>query len=605
MGTDNKEAKSLNGLIEILPEKPKNLHSNVQIIIWDIKGEEIIHETSYNPFKKFRYFAIHHRGTLRNLKIPDIAINYGDAPEPFKISISCDIRIELKGAFKLVRAIGNAESPYLFLTDMISEAVEAYIFQHQDFVPNFKSHREKLASELTHIGSEAGLAIELRIRRGGYDDQPKAPEFLQCNHGVTVKTGDGQAVEIKHDLALTLRDDILYSLSGITDLTVWAKSKLDQFTNNAVIEMTYADILLSMDQTNIKIPMKNAAFNIGYDLKQLISAPGLDNEKFYFETADESIYSQKDYSTKDAKFKLAINVIVHGRLKLRDEKTRIHIRPGQDIISDMKKLVVNHVRISVNSKTPDECFLQLSQLEIDLIDATRKELEASYGFNDLNIDIKILETDLSRRFDLLQARPYLVQLLADFNERNFDLWFQVRRVTPDGWFRFRANNGYNDTSEELEAIGRLVANSMNAAMSRRGSDINGKFILSEFKKAALRVEQEFGLEIGLHDFSEGFSEEENYFIRNRQKELEEDAARRDFLRSSRTKELAGLEDQRRVAAITGDSDEMIKQIDEKIDRINNKSSLNKEKFVSRSQGNDFLLPGKSPDKFEETSTTDK
>jgi len=580
-------ADSLDEIVRELPAYPKRqMDSDIQIIIVDPKTGEMIYERSLNIFRKFRFFELNLKGIIFNVSGPVVTVNYPNATNPLEVTINYDVKIAPKGAFKLARLLNKTNKPLTEVNLLIRQIASTYAFQREDFVPEFNTHKNNLIAHITEECGKSGLEVKPYIYTNITETTPA--EFLNIQQMVTAKTNDGQVVEIQHDLALTLSDPIKYALSGIEDMKVWSKNKLDQFTSNAIIEMRYADILVDMDKSIIKDPMKKAAGAIGYELRQLISLPGMDNEKFNFDTADEATNGQRDYSTKDTKFKISLSVIVKGRLDLHSDETKEHIKPGFDIIASMKKVAIEAVKTFTSTKTPDECFLELNQLEIDLLSHIRSALTSEYGFNDLHLQMVILESNLSKRFDLLQARPYGIGIDADFKERNFELWFRVVGIAKDGWYRFRANK-YEDTAEELKDIARLVQNSMTSAMLRTG-EINGTLIVEEFKKVQTRVAIGFGLEITLHDFHEGVSIEESHFINGRKLELEERSRRNEHMLAADTNELTDLLDKRQLSRNADDSEEVIRKLDERIEAAKTRNTFSKERFIRQTNDNDFLLP---------------
>jgi hypothetical protein len=593
----------LDEIIRELPSYPKSRDEfENNIIIIDVKSGEILDEPPLFSFKKVRYFQINRNKVIFSIQGPQINIKYSDSENPFKLTVNYDAKINEKGSLKLVRFVNNSNSPLSTINGAFYESISSYIFNHENFVTEYNSYKLKLQDIIKEQGLKYGLDVKPYLIPN-VDGKSVAFEFIDVQHNVMAKTSDAQTVEIKHDLALTLSDPIKFSLSGIKDIKIWAKLKLDQYTSNAIIDINYADVLVNMDKSIIKGLMEKASMQIGYKLKQLISLPGHDNERFYFETADESLNGNKEYGTKDSRFKIAVNIIVNGRLDLQNTMTKRYIKPGHDIILSMKKNVIEYAKLFLNEKTPEECFLKLFELEDELVEHVRKQLNLNYGFNDLGITIKFLETDLSKRFSFLQERPYQIEVLGDFLERRYILWFRVVTVSPDGWFRFRANN-YSNTEDELKDIARMVKNGMTNLFSSP-SKINGQSIVQEFTKLQNRVRDEFGLEIKLHDFTEGISDEEVKLAEGRKVELREKGKRHESILISETDELNDLLDKRRLAKQAEESDEIIKKLDEKIEEIKRKTSFEKENYLKQKTTNDFLLPSHSFESIDKKESDEK
>lgn len=565
----------------------------LQTLIVESETGEILEEIPFLKFlKKIRFFEINRRKVVFSVNGPELSVSYLNSTKPFILRIDYDAQISERGIFNLVRKIYKATTPTAAINDHLKEAGASFIFKHEDFVNEYSKHEPELIKCLTEAALKCGLTIRVKVSNNITGTETTVP-FIRCDHKVITKTKDAQVVEIQHDLALTLKDHMKFKLSGIADIKAWARNRLEQFTNNAVIEMRYAEVLVDMQESVIRQPMQQACLQIGYELKQLITVPGLEIEKFYFETIDENTTSLTEYITKDPRLKISINITVEGRMDLHDNNTKKYIKPGIDIIAGMKKNVVEFARGYINTITPDECFTQQFSFEDNLLILLRKKLNQTYGFKELSVVIKFLENNLSRRLSLLQEKPKQVELSAEWEERKYIFWFRVQGVATNGWYRFRANN-YKTTTEELDEIARMVKNGLEAPIMRTREEISGKVIAAEFAKVCFRVRQEFGLDISIHDFNEALSEEEVLLIAARRNENEQWLTREEIAEKSNTNQLAGYLKQKEEAISDEESEEVIKKIDERIAAIRGKSSISREKFLTRKTDNNFLIPGEQP-----------
>ncbi|MXV14805.1 hypothetical protein [Hufsiella ginkgonis] len=591
---------TLDPIVRELPEYKKTSSGReLQTIIIDAKSDEILHEKPIIPLKKLRYFELRMNGIVFNAEGPALAINHENLPDRLKVTLNYDARINAKGSFRLVRFLNQPEPPIAILNARLQQVIHSYIFKHKEFATNFNEHKSPLTDLLVEEAARVGLDLTPYIRLNLPVPVIKPREFVPCQHTVQARTRDGQVVAIQHALALSLVDEVRFALSGIDDLENWAKLKLDQFTSNVVIDMEYAELLFDMNKKLIEVPMTKAAILVGYELKQLISAPGFDNEKFYFETADNNPGTQREYNTKDPKFKIALNIIVEGKLDLESPITKENIEAGSDIISTMKSDAIAAVRSFANLRNPEECFLEFNQLEIDLIETVKAAMKVRYGFIDLNVNINILESNLSARFDRLQARPFEIRFGANFDERNFILAFRVINVAKEGWYRFRAND-YSDSQEELSDIGKMVERWMTSVSFRRDDRIDGIFIKQEFAKVAKRVAEKFGLIIETHDFEETASLEERNINEEHQRDIKESATQNDLLRFDRTRRLTdALEKRHEYMKDATIYEDEIKALTEEINQLSAESKYSKEKFVTRSNTNDFLLASNNAENREE------
>jgi len=562
---------------------------DVQVVIVDMVSGEILDEPPlFNFFKKLRYFEVNRNKHVFNVEGPSISLNYSNSICPFEVSVFYKAKIRDNGILSLIRAVYKKSSPIDAINDLLRQVITGYIFEKNDFVIEFNKYKLEVEDLLKKTGAKAGLDILPELKPNIFREEERMPEpFINFEHQVIAKTKDAQMVEVVHSLALTLKDQVKYFLGNINDMRLWAKNKLEQYTHNAIIEKSYAEVLVSMEESVIRLPMHEACNEIGYELKQLITVPGLEIEKFYLETTDSSATGNPEFGTKDTRLKISLNIIVEGRLNLHDGKTRNYIKPGVDIIAGMKKNVIDYARSYINQKTPEECFLQQYVFEDNLVEMIQTRLEKAYGFKELDIVVKFLETALSKRLALLQEKPWKVDILADWAERTYALWFRVLSVSQEGWYRFRANN-YQDADEELRDIGRMVKNGMETYVLRTENDITNEGIGKEFGEIQKRVRSEFGLDIQFHDFRQEFSKGEAVFVKGRDAEWEEKLNRQKIILKGTTRELEELMRQKEDLIGSKDNDEEIKKINEKIEAIQNSNEDPKSLFLRERTSNNFL-----------------
>jgi hypothetical protein len=466
---------------------------------------------------------------------------------------------------------------------MIKEQVTSYAFAKANFAVNFNSYKEELTEIIQEIGRKIGLDLKPYVIHSIPNNYGNK-SFVNFEHIVTARTSDNQIVDVKHTLALTLEDSIKFSLSEIDNLERWTRDRLDQYTNNYIIDKSYADVLLDLEEKAIKHQIENDIKEIGYTLKQLITVRGQEIEKFYFET-DTDLHGNKGYATKDPGFRIGLNIIVNGRLNLHDAKTKNFIKPGINIMACMKNDVIEFTQLLMNEKTPDECFLHIYELEGILLSHIREELNKVYGFEDLRITIKFLETNLSERFSRLQERSHKVDIIADFNDKVYSLWFRVTDVAKDGWHRFRATN-YANMDEEVADIARMIKNGLSPLL-RSDTNVTAIMFGEEFIKVRYRVAKEFGLVVEIHDYVEELNLEEQRYIEDNKHTILKNSELRRIVRQSEVDDLAILI-QKRQEAVKADDDREIQKIDEKIAAITTQLDVPKSKFLENRTGNDFL-----------------
>jgi hypothetical protein len=563
-----------------------------RIYIVDRKTGEMRDEPPIFNFNgRYRYFEIGHGSVARDINGPEVPVRYLNSPKPLLLKIFFDVKAHDRGVFNLIRCVYNANSPLEGINLLLKQKIEIWLFDRKNFVAELKQNIPELEEFIKVTGLKCGLELRATVEPNIIDisDRSSAEQFISFNHQIITKTKDAQKVEIDHTLALTLTDPIKLKLSGIKDVRNWLRGKLEQYTNNAIIEKNYAEVIINMQDSIIKDPMKQECGSIGYELKQLITVPGIDIEKFYFETGDESNSGFTDYITRDTRLKIPLNIIVEGRLDLHHEKTRQCIVPGFDIISVLKKSVVEYARGYINGVSPDECFTSQFVFEGNLSRVIKTKLEANYGFKELQLLIKFLENDLSLRLSLLVEKPCKAEIRGDWSERRFALWFRVLGVSREGWYRFRANN-YKSAEEELSHIARMVKNGLENEIMRTGDEITGKLISNSFSQVRKRVEIEFGLVIKIHDFNEEFSDDEELYIKLKEDENEERHLRSKILQESERKQLSQYLMMKEKAIEAEENEEEIKKIDERIASFKIHDNSDKNRFLRQKTDTSFLEP---------------
>jgi|GEM_PF-4424916 len=576
-----------NDLSELIRELPHMRRTGTEaegeIVIIETKTDEILDQAPLVNFRRVRYFEVFRNKVAFMVEGPEIALNYANADKPFRLKITYDARVSEKGMHRVVRFFNKSPFPGQEVNSMIKEHVSSYVFACDNFVINFNSHKDELMQIIREAGKKAGLDLKPYFSHN-ISDGIGSEVFVNFEHTVSARTSDNQVVDIKHTLALTLTDSIKFSLSEVADLEKWAKARLDQYTNNDIIDRSYADVLLNLEEKGIRNYMAKDMEEIGYTLKQLITVRGQEIEKFNFET-DTGLYGNKDYATKDPSFRIGLKIIISGRLDLHDPKTKEFIKPGIDIMTSMKRDVIEFTQLLLNEKTPDECFLHIYELEGILLLHIRQELNKTYGFKDLRITIKFLETDLSKRFSLLQERSYKVDVIANFNDKVYSLWFRITDVAKDGWHRFRATN-YTTAEQELSDIALMIKNGLSPLL-RPDSNVSGTMFREEFNKVRHRIAKEFGLIVEIHDYAEELNLEELRYIQDRKQDILRDSQMRGLLRQAEVDDLAILV-QKRQEAVKVEDEHEVRKIDEKIAAITKQLEVSRSKFLENKTGNDFI-----------------
>jgi len=563
-------------------QSPGTRQDGKTIYVVDSKTGDMQEEAPFFNFgNRYRYFEIAHSAVARDIAGPEFEVRYSSTTQPLAIWVNYDVKAEEKGIFNLLNTVYSAENPLNAINFFLKQKIESWLFEKKDFVSELNKNLAELERFIVSIGHSCGLElvplIDHSLNEGPED--PVAETFINLSQQVMAKTRDGQNVEIDHTLALTLEDPIKFKLSGKKDFRSWLRSRLEQHTLNAVIEKSYAEVIINMQDSIIRDPMKQDCRAVGYNLKQLITVPGLDKERFYFETANDKNPANTEFVTKDSRLKIPVNMVVEGRLDLHDKRTSKHIVPGFDIIASLRSSVISHARAFINTQYPEDCFSD-NAFDEKLAKEIRTQLMNEYGFRELGLIVKYLENEMSERLRKLMERPFKAELRADWSEKKYFLWFKVEGVVKDGWFAFQSTN-YKSTEEELADISKLVSSWIENDILRSTDNIKGELIVGSFNQVKKRVALEFGLAIRLFNLTQEFSVEEEIMLKNRHEEREEGLVRGKIMRESERNQLGQYLKLKEKAIQDEENEDVIKKIDEKIAAFKLKEEDIKKRFMEQ------------------------
>jgi hypothetical protein len=380
--------------------------------------------------------------------------------------------------------------------------------------------RSRLIEALnSRLLTEGRKVTFLRLEPGS-ETKELSPEIPQMEHTVECRIADCEdVIPIKHRLKLTLRDLGRFRASSIPDLKVWAIARLDEITRDVLFERRYLDVLLdfSPDEAEIKARMERAAHEIGYTVRQLIAVPALKplswkEEGFLLEEIKDT------FATRDSRIDVGLNVVVKGKIgDLRDPRLQRYLNPRSRLLENIRDLVLRETRKMIHGVSPEHFYMRFAYSDDPAEPAVREMIETRissvlselYGIEDIGVIPKPLETDLTKRLDLLRQGPHkLVVACAPLNrggeEVNYRIDFDILGVPPESWYVFRAKS-YASTEEELNMIREVIAEDVKSKLQIAPKEIlqfteMGRYHdLAEVIQRSVRekVERVFGLRIQL------------------------------------------------------------------------------------------------------------
>jgi hypothetical protein len=378
--------------------------------------------------------------------------------------------------------------------------------------------RSRLIEALNlRLRTEGRKVTFLRLEPGPQTKEP-SPEIPQIEHTVDCKIADCEdVIPIKHRLKLILRDLGRFHGSGIRDLAAWVTTRLDEITRDVLFERRYLNVLLDFvpDEAEIKSRMEREAHEIGYTVRQLVAVPALEplrwkEEGFLLEDIEGT------FGTRDSRIDVRLNVVVKGKIgDLRDPRLQRFLSPRSRLLESIRELVLRETRQMIHGVSPEHFYMRFAYSDDPAEPAVREMIETRigtvlselYGIEDLGVIPKPLETDLTKRLDLLQRGPHkLVVTCAPLDrggeEVSYRIDFDVLGVPAEGWYVFRTKS-YDSTEAELEMVREVIAEDVKSKLQVAPKEIVqftelGRYQdLSQVIQRSVRekVERVFGLRI--------------------------------------------------------------------------------------------------------------
>ncbi len=295
------------------------------------------------------------------------------------------------------------------------------------------------------------------------------PEREQFEYSIKCITKNKYDIVVNHYLILNLKNLGTYFSSGVTDLNDWIKKGLERITQDYLFDQEFTNLVTHFNGDSIKDEMIKEMEKIGYEIRQLITVPKLENiipDYFNFEVGKEN-----DFSTQQDDVKVKLNIIISGRIKGIDALKR-YLNPAvtsNDIIQKMKEAVINSTRQFLHSIDSERYYMRFEysdeENEIPVSELLKEKLKETLSteFDAINLEIitKQLETELVSQFKNIREVPYTF-IFENFPKIIvFRCPFTIRKVAHNGWYLFKAKcDAYQgkDLRELLHEIAQTMKN---------------------------------------------------------------------------------------------------------------------------------------------------
>lgn len=393
-----------------------------------------------------------------------------DHDDPVELKITTDLEIDSANSMRAVlfhhREAELEESIRQVVRQVLAEQVTLHSFTFELTTKVRRHLIEAINARLTHEGRRiAYLQLESRTNTN------RAAGIGEIEYSVSCRIADCEApIDIRHRLKLSLCDFGRFRSSGIEDLEAWVTARLDDITRDVLFERRYLDLLLAFrpDEIEIKTRIEREVGEVGYTVKQLITAPALEplrwKEGFLIENLSDT------FATRDSRIDVGLNIVVKGKITdLRNPNLQKYLTPRSRLFGDLRGAVLRETRQIIHGVSPEHFYMRFAYSDDANTPAVRETLEKQIGellaerfaVEDIGVIAKPLETELTKRLEYLQRGPHKVDITCSplnrgGEEVQYRIDFDILGVPPDGWYAFRAKS-YGSPKKEHGKIRQAIS----------------------------------------------------------------------------------------------------------------------------------------------------
>lgn len=328
--------------------------------------------------------------------------------------------------------------------------------------------------------------------------------------------GYSESITVEHKLLLSLEDLGRFKASRIADIDEWARKELDKATKSVFFDKTYAEIILEFDPDEIRNDIRSKAQLVGYSVKQLIIIPNLEPLKL----RDGFIIDHKGkFATHDSRVEVGLNIVTSGVIRNLKGLGK-YLTPKTRILDDIEEALSKEVQKLMHGIEPERFYMRFNYTDIEgetpvdqeLRRAITEMLQQKFLVEDVHVTLKIMETELTERFQKLQQNsPYYFDITAfplrDGGRREqvtFKVELEILRVDKNGWYIFQSKK-FQSSDEEIKKIQEVLNEDLRAKLDTipvaflQYDDIKKKYAIEEnlLKPSILKIMQRFGLFIDI------------------------------------------------------------------------------------------------------------
>lgn len=463
IGKDNNYDNSSKDIEHILSKVAKGINQEVYNRI----GLDFSAKVQLHHYEQVAPYVIHDLA---------IAVRTMDSDQEFTLRLSIDLNIS-------DRYIAALKYPKLYtIKDLIIEIVQEYcrnkLTTQSLFVDT--NVNEKVLKELENIINQLMINhgrfitwLQIKIDKDSFGIEPFLTLKLDIPRTPHLST---ENIVIHNDLQLEVKDAGKYINIGKPKLKAWAQKTLEDLFERELFEWTYLKFLLEFPQLKSKIEkeMQNAANNIGYKVRYIITEPNLKENRLL--RADTYIWKYEDLPT--AVPDVSVNLQVSTVFYIKDfNAIKNLLNRNMDVEAAIRDFIGKLLVERLHRTDPETVYMRFNiadvenrrSLQEDLQYDIAQRLKEEYSADIESVKIVPLDTKIITFFGKMQYKltPFEIQIIPkNQNDRPVNLKGTVSVVNPhpNGWLRLHR------CDFELEDIVNFVKETLHTELLTYSSD---------------------------------------------------------------------------------------------------------------------------------------
>jgi hypothetical protein len=490
-----------------------------------------------------------------------IEVRFIDSTEPQTVSFECHLDVVPELTLRAIVSAGKFNLLHSQLVGAVADHFRLHV-NVEEYALGFATSQvsDGLRVALNALTSRYGRQINgltLKSQKGpGYIP----PNFIEDTIDIAVQPlGRVEPITLTSRMQMSRADLAKFQKRRISDLTAWIKEALDNVVHVVCFDRVYLEYVQPESwkdiEAQIKEKMVERAGEIGYDVKQIFSAPRLKEWEFAdpkyhrFELSDLPLRST-------ARAHVDLTVAATFFIKdWGDSKIVQKINQGIDLGTDIERELRQTLSSVLAEVSPNDFILKFSErnaengsTEDKLRTAVEKTLIDKYQAGVSSVIVTPVDNDEIGRVRGLLNVPKILQFtakpLAGPEEMSFSVSWRVCDIESDSW------NKVSRSTCNLDAIEKSLISALEASFNgvapqllyARTSGELKQLGEEAFKQPKKEIVANFGVGIDLSNLNRAWTSSEE---RRREIWLDLDNVKRDLHRQDIDKE-------KRIGKITTD-----------------------------------------------------